>query len=100
MSSNETPKSGENNAAELPQADFSGFVVSLAQAAAISLGEAPDPITGVRSKNLAHARYSIDLIDMLAQKTRGNLTREEQLLMERLTGDLKLMYVRAASPKG
>ena len=80
----------------LPPADFSGFIVSLAQAAVIHLGEAPDPSTGVRSKNIAQARYSIDLLDMIADKTKGNLEPEEQMLIERLRSDLKIMYVRVA----
>ena len=80
----------------LPPADFSGFIVSLAQAAAIHLGEVPDPSTGVKSRNIAQARYSIDLLDMIAEKTRGNLDTEEQMLIERLRSDLKIMFVRAS----
>jgi len=79
----------------MPPAEFSGFILSMAQAAMIHLGELPDPVSGVKSRNLPQAGFSIDLIDMLVEKTRGNLTSEEQTLIERVRGDLKLLYVRA-----
>lgn len=82
--------------ASLPPADFSGFVVGLAQTALIQLGEIPDPSAGKAVRNLDQARYTIDLIDLLEKKTRGNLTEEEGLLIRRLLGDLKMRYVRAS----
>lgn len=75
-------------------ADFSGFVVSLAHAALVHLGEFPDPSTGVVSRNIDQARYMIDLIDMLEEKTRGNLNAEEKNLLSSVQSDLKLKFVR------
>lgn len=80
--------------AKLPPADFSGFIVSLAHAALVHLGEMPDPSTGLVSPNMDQARYTIDLIDMFAEKTRGNLTEEEEMLLKRVASDLKLKFVR------
>ena len=78
-----------------PPVDFSGFVVSMAQAALVHLGEIPDPITGEINRDIEQARYSIDLIDMLAEKTKGNLSREEENLVRSVLVDLKMRYVRA-----
>lgn len=80
--------------AKMPPPDFSGFIVSLAHAAMVHLGEMPDPTTGILSPNVDQARYTIDLIDMFAEKTRGNLTEEEEMLLKRVASDLKLKFVR------
>jgi hypothetical protein len=84
----------ESGQEKLPPAEFAGFIVSLAQAALMHLGELPDPTTGQPSRNVAHARYSIDVIDMLATKTKGNLTAEEETLLSRVLSDLKMKFVR------
>jgi len=81
-------------AAKLPPADFSGFVVSLAQAALVHMGEVPEPISGQMARDIEQARYSIDLIDLLVEKTRGNLTKEEENLLVRVAADLKMRFVR------
>lgn len=94
--SGSAPREGGKGSAALPPADFSGFVVGLAQTALIQLGEIPDPSAGKAVRNLDQARYTIDLIDLLENKTRGNLTEEEALLIHRLLGDLKMRYVRAS----
>lgn len=83
-----------NSGAKMPPADFSGFIVSLAHAALVHLGELPDPSTGLVSPNMDQARYSIDLIDMFTEKTRGNLTEEEDMLLKRVASDLKIKFVR------
>ncbi len=85
---------GKSAAGKLPPVHFSGFIVSLAQAAMVNLGDIPDPDTGQINRNLPQARYSIDLIDMLAQKTSGNLTDEEQHLIQSVRSDLKMRFVR------
>ena len=79
----------------MPPAEFSGFVVSLAQTALMQLGEMPDPVSGQSVRNLAQAKYSIDLIDLLVEKTRGNLTEEESRLIVQVQKDLKLKFVRS-----
>ncbi|SLM29039.1 conserved hypothetical protein [Desulfamplus magnetovallimortis] len=79
----------------LPAVDFSTFMISLYSSALVQLGEMPDPSTGSRSKNLSVARQTIDMIDMLAQKTHGNLDSEEEKLMKSLNHELKLAYVKA-----
>lgn len=81
-----------------PPVSFSTFLVSLASAALANLGEvtAPSP-TPV---DVALARQTMDLIDMLAEKTRGNLDDEESNLLAALQKELNERYearIRAAS---
>jgi len=81
----------------LPAVDFSTFVLSLAHSALVHLGVAPDPATGKeQAPSLPLARQTIDLVSLLADKTKGNLTGEEERLLEQLLYDLRLRYVEAA----
>lgn len=81
----------------LPGVDFSTFVLSLAHSALVHLGVAPDPATGQsHPPSLPLARQTIDLVSLLAEKTKGNLTGEEERLLEQLLYDLRLRYVDAA----
>ncbi len=77
----------------LPPIDLSTFVLSLSQAALLHLGELEDPDTGTQEVNFPLARQSIDLLTMLQEKTRGNLTEEERKLLENLLYDLRMKYV-------
>jgi Domain of unknown function (DUF1844) len=77
----------------LPPIDLSTFVLSLSQAALLHLGEIDNPETGKREVNFPLARQSIDLLTMLQDKTRGNLTEEELKLLENLLYDLRMKYV-------
>ena len=77
--------------------DFSSFILSLGQTALIQMGEETDPITNRREKNLPQAKEMIDLIELLQEKTMGNLTREEEVLMQNLIYTLKMRYVKATS---
>ena len=66
----------------------------------VHLGEAPDPETGAPlPANLPLAQQTIDILDLLHEKTRGNLTPEEEKFMENLLTDLRLRYVAKASGK-
>ena len=77
----------------LPEINFATFVVSLSSSALINLGIAPDPMTGEQKKDLAIAKQTIDMLAMLQEKTRGNLTEEEAQLMESMLYDLRMRYV-------
>lgn len=76
--------------------DFVSFVFSLGSTALIHLGEAPDPTTGQHAKELPLAAETIDLLSLLQEKTRGNLTPEEDRFLGALLYDLRLRYVEAA----
>ena len=77
----------------VPPSDFSTFVLTLSTSAMLYLGEIPDPDGKKAEVNLPMARHSIDLLIMLREKTRGNLTAEEQDLLERMVYDLRMKFV-------
>lgn len=77
--------------------NFSTFILSLTTSMLVSLGELPDPLTNDRCVNLALAKQTVGIIEMLQEKTRGNLTEEEERLMESVLFDLRMKYVNAAT---
>jgi hypothetical protein len=77
----------------LPRVDFATFILSLSHNALMHLGDAPNPETGAVSKNLPLARQSIDLVAMLEEKTKGNLTGDEERLVGQILYDLRMRYV-------
>ena len=76
--------------------EFTPFLLGLASSALIHLGEAPNPETGRVEKNLEGARELVDLLTMLREKTRGNLTKEEEEIFNDLLADLRLRFVEAS----
>jgi len=84
---------------ELPVLDFATFVLSLSNAALMHLGLAPDPETHKLSVDLPLAKQTIDLIGMLEEKTKGNLTGEEERLLHQVLFDLRMQYVEKAKEK-
>ena len=80
--------------APLPQMTFSVFVVSLNSSALIHLGEVPDPATGKVEPDLDLAKQTVDLLGLLKEKTRGNLTRDEEQLLDAILFDLRMRYVK------
>ena len=78
----------------LPQISFSSLLFSLSSSAFVSLGAIPDPNTGKTEKNLPLVKQTIDLLGLLREKTRNNLTQEEEALFDHLLYDLRMSYVR------
>lgn len=76
-----------------PPADFTALVVSLASTAYLHLGEIPDPEGKEPMLNLGVARHTIDMLAMLRDKTRGNLTKEEAAILDRFLYDLRIKFV-------
>ena len=77
---------------------FTAFVFSLMHTTAVHLGDAADPTTGqVTPPNLDGARQMIDILGLLEEKTRGNLTAEERQLLEQVIYELRLRFVNAKS---
>lgn len=79
----------------LPEINFINFIFSLSTSALIQLGEVQDPITQKQSKNLPLAKQTIDLIGMLKEKTKGNLSSEEEKFIDNVLFDLRMRYVKA-----
>lgn len=83
----------------LPPANFPNLVLMLATTGLMQLGEAPNPLTKQMEPNLTLARHTIDSLAMLKEKTRGNLTPQEQDLLDGLLYELRLKYVeKSKSP--
>jgi hypothetical protein len=93
-------KRGETFVMEGPEergpVTFHSFVLGLAASALIHLGARPNPETGAVKKDLALARETVDLLALLTEKTRGNLTPDEERLVESLLADLRLKFVEAS----
>ena len=77
----------------LPSVDFATFVLSLSHSALMHMGEAPNPETGAVEKSLPLARQTIDLVGMLEEKTKGNLTGDEERLIGQILFDLRMRFV-------
>ena len=76
---------------------FLGFVLSLAHTAAVHFGDVPDPVSGETiPANLPAAQQMIDILSLLEEKTRGNLTAEERQFMDQILYELRLRYVEAS----
>jgi len=82
--------------ASLPEINFVSFIFSLSTSALVQLGEVEDPFTQKRSKNLPLAKQTIDLIGLLREKTKGNLTSDEEKFIDQILFDLRMRYVKAA----
>jgi len=78
---------------EMPQVDFGFFLSTLSMQALVALGEIPNPATNQPEANLDQARYLIDLLGLLQEKTKGNLTSEEAQALEGLLYELRMKYV-------
>ncbi len=78
----------------LPPMDFSGFVISLSETAMIYMGLVPNPETGQRTCDIVLAQQNIDILGLLQEKTRGNLTPEEARLLERILLELRVAFVK------
>ena len=105
MSHEEAPDRTANRSARATGTDsdepvtFLGFVLSLAATVALHFGDMPDPQTGQAPKpNLAAAGHLIDILALLEQKTRGNLTAEERSVLDQVLYELRMRYIEAEKP--
>jgi hypothetical protein len=95
MSQPDAPEQPEAPEDEAHPSDFASFLLSLGSSALVHLGELEHPDHGGITKNLALAKQSLDMLAMLQEKTRGNLTADETSLLEQLLYELRLKYVAA-----
>jgi hypothetical protein len=82
-------------APNLPAVDFHTFVLSLGSSALLHLGELEHPEVGAPQKDLPLAKHTIDILVMLEEKTKGNLSPGEEKLISSLLYDLRLRFVEA-----
>lgn len=84
---------------QMPKIDFTTFVLSLNSSVLVNLGFESDPISGGKSVNLPIAKQTIDILAMLEEKTRGNLSEDENRLMTHILYELRLLYVKKRDEK-
>jgi hypothetical protein len=75
---------------------FSAFVVTIVQSAMVHLGEAPNPETGGRQMDLDMARHTIDVLNMLKEKTNGNRTEDETKMLDTLLYEVRTKFLTAS----
>lgn len=88
-----------SRAAPAPPVTFSSFVISLGSSSLMLMGEQLDPQQPPMPVNLPQAKEIIDLLSVLEDKTKGNLTSDEQTVLRDMLYALRMKYVTLASPK-
>ena len=78
----------------LPEINFPTFIFSLNASALLHLGVIDDPATGKKVKNLPLGKQTIDILGMLEEKTKGNLSKEEENLLKNILYELRIIYVK------
>jgi len=94
------PEPGTGPRRDLPPADFATLVNMLTTNAMVFLGQIPAPGSQQYLRNLPQAQHMIDLLMVLREKTRGNLTREEEQMLQDLLPQLQMAYVSASRQVG
>jgi hypothetical protein len=85
---------------KIPEGDFKFFATTLGMQAWIALGIIPNPMTKKAEENFNQAKFIIDTLDMLKEKTKGNLDKEETGLVDDMLYELRLAYVQKTTEKG
>lgn len=81
----------------MPPATFESLVSTMATQAMFAMGAIPDPRTGQRMQHLDLARHHIDMLGVLEEKTKGNLSDEESKMLSGTTYELRSRYIQLAS---
>jgi hypothetical protein len=91
-------KKGPSDAAtgEMPEAGFGLFISGLMMEGLVALGEVENPVTKKKEANLAHAKFVVDTLAMIKEKTRNNLTGDETGTLEAILYDLRMRFVAKA----
>jgi hypothetical protein len=76
-----------------PEPDFNFFITTLALQASIFLGEVPNPATNQKEENLTQAKFIVDTLGMLKEKTQGNLNSQESQLLDNVLYELRMQYI-------
>jgi len=92
-------KIGRTAPENLPEINFSTFVISLSTQALMQLGEIANPLSGKLEPDVPAAKQMIDILGMLQEKTKGNLSSGEERLLVDILFDLRMKYVEAVKKK-
>jgi hypothetical protein len=83
----------EQDSSEQPPIDFPSYLLSYYTQGLVLLGEVPNPYTNKKEEDMDAARHTVDILSMLEQKTRGNLSKEEQQLLESVLYELRMKFM-------
>ena len=89
-----TDQSAKSDSIPLPEINFSSFILSISSSVLFHFGDIPDPVSGKQERNLPMAKQTIDILGILKEKTKGNLAKDEEQLLDHLLHDLRLKYVQ------
>ncbi len=92
-------KTEQAHAQHVPPVNFLSFIYSMGTSALMLLGESPEPGVTGPAPNLPHAQEIIDILTMLESKTKGNLTQEEETLLEEMLYTLRVKFVEKAGAR-
>ena len=90
----ESARTEPKQESDYPQVTFTNFVLSLSTSALFHFGDFPEQEGGASEKNLPAAKQTIDILDMLKEKTKGNLDENENNLIQGALYELKMRYVK------
>ncbi len=93
------PRAGDFGAPpeDVGKIDFPSFILSYYTQGLVLLGEVPNPYTQSKEEDPVAARHTIEILTLLQEKTRGNLTREEEQLLEGILYELRIKYMAKAN---
>jgi hypothetical protein len=80
------------NDSNIPEINFITLVLTLSSSAWVGLGKVSDPVTGEIREDIKGVKYTIDILLMLREKTKGNLTDEENKVLNSIISDLQVNY--------
>jgi hypothetical protein len=78
---------------------FMQLVMQNQQMAMMSMGKIKNPVSDKMETNLEYAKYSIDTLDMLKEKTKGNLSEYEEKFLDQVISELKIIYIENSAEK-
>ena len=96
VSSQESPAQKPQDKPPMPEPDFAMFISGMGMQALMHLGELENPLTQKKEKDIVQAKYIIDILGLLQEKTKNNLSDQEEKLLEGLLYDLRMKYVSAS----
>jgi hypothetical protein len=92
-SSSKDTLSPEQGTSSRPPIDFPSYILSYYTQGLVLLGEVPNPYTNKKEEDVEAARHTIDILSMLEQKTKGNLDKDEQQLLESVIYELRIKFM-------
>lgn len=88
---------GAGGPGPIPPASFEALLSTLATQALFAMGAIPDPASGQRIQHLDLARHHIDMISVLEEKTKGNLTEDESTMLSSTAYELRSRYIQLST---